>query len=84
MTTPFKLRVDWVCHTAYGDPVQVELHRMDQPWTVLHEAGNVADAVKYAIRWLDNRGFDWWCDFILHTSERHKYLTFHPRLKEPT
>jgi hypothetical protein len=82
--TPFKLRVDWTCHNAYGDLVVVELHRMDEDPVDLVKTVDISSAIDYALRWLMGRGFDYWCDVDLHQRLDHTHITFHPRPRSTT
>lgn len=75
---PFKLRVDWLCHRHYGDPVVVELHLMDQHPKVLRKFDTPAEAAGWARKWLADRGFGFWCNVDWHQSEDHTHITLHP------
>jgi hypothetical protein len=80
--TPFKLRVDWLCHDVYGDKVVVELHIIDKYPMTIHRCDSPADGARWARKWLEDRGFEWTCDIDLHQRSNHKHITLHPRPAE--
>jgi hypothetical protein len=80
----FKVRVDWLCWKAYGDKVVVELHVMDEEPKVLRSFPGPpqAGAVEWARKWIEDRGFDFWCNIDLHQRENHTHITLHPKPKK--
>jgi len=81
---PWKLIITWAAHDAYpGTPVYVELHIMDEYPREVHWADSVPRAVDWALRFIDGRGFSFWCDVDMHQRLDHKHITLHPRPKAP-
>lgn len=75
---PFKIRVDWTCQDAYSDdPVEVELHIMDEDPMNLRYFDDKLEAVRWARKWLEDRGFDWTCDINTHQRRNDKHITLH-------
>lgn len=63
MRHPFShLRVDWLAQEAYGRKVVVELHRLGKEPVVIRKFSSAPEAVAFAKRWLEDRGFEWWCN----------------------
>lgn len=78
--TPWKLRIDWTTHNAYGDPVEVDLYLMDEDYPrTLRTFDTISRAVDWALRYFTSRGFDYWCDIDMHQRMNHTYITLHPR-----
>ena len=78
---PFKIRVDWTCHASYGDPVVVELHIMDEEPKVIAQFDTPPEAAGWARKWLDDRGFEFWCNVDMHQRLDHKHITMHPKFR---
>jgi hypothetical protein len=81
MTPPFKLRVDWLCWEHYGDDAVVELWVSDEGgWlepTVIHR-DNPLNAVSWARKWLEDRGFAWTCDINERQRMNDSYIILQP------
>jgi len=76
---PFKLRIDWTCHRAYGDKVDVELHTEgEDEHVVLRRFDSPPEAAGWSRQWLADRGFDLLCDVDRHQREDHTYVILHP------
>ncbi len=73
----WKLRVDWICHYAYGDAVEVYLDRMDDDVTLIHKEPTIPRAVGWAIKYMSDRGRGYWCDINYHQQSCHTYITLH-------
>lgn len=81
---PFKLRVDWICNSAYGDPVVVEMLVLGTDWIeeepkVIHGSPDVPSAIAWAVKWLRDRGYDFWCNIDWHQRLDHTHVTLHPQ-----
>jgi len=74
---PFKLRVDWLCHDAYGDKVDIDLIIMGEDPKTIRRESTIPRAIDAAIRYLDSRGFGFWCNVDWHQRMNHKHVTLH-------
>lgn len=81
---PFKLRVDWFLQEVYGDKVTVELLVMDEPPKVLRRFDYAPDAAGWARKWLEDRGFNWWCDINTAQREGWSHITLHATSRRHT
>lgn len=77
MSKPWKLRVDWLLQDAYGDPVSVELHVMDEDPKELRKFPDVARALDWALNYMLSRGTGYWCDIDNHQRRDDKHITLH-------
>lgn len=74
---PWKLEVTWICHDAYGDPVEVYLHVMDERERLLGRFDTKEHAVAYATRWAADRGFT--VAPVVEPDDKATKVMLHPR-----
>lgn len=57
----------------------IELHVMGHCYPkTIHEAPAPAEAIRWAVKWLRDRGFEFYCQIDWHQRMNHTYVTLHP------
>lgn len=70
--------VTWACQESYGSDVEVILEILGEDERRVYHNPSRARCIDWALRFMHNRGFGYWCNVDMHQRENHAHIRLFP------